>query len=413
MKIGKLSALTGVNIPTIRYYISLGLLNPEQDSYQYNFTEEDCEQLKRIIKLKSWGLQLKEIHRIQSMLRFSTGVELQEQVDYVSTLVKQREKLEAESGRIQTLIEEINEEIEANKNFDYERENRGVPIQALSILCCPCCQNTLEFSDAQMNSRYINSGKLSCRCGYTARIENGIFYSTLGQNSKYDKADLNRLVYRACPGELSKLIQKSYSWMSSKIQRTVPAEKNIMETNINSFFYLYNNLKDLSPGNLYIVQDKFPEIVELYKHYIEKMNLNLNILYITSSELKLPIRSGSVDLLIDYNSTNEHGIFFHDFYLKTMRQYLKPKAHVIGTYFSFDPKSQSIKNLVAQYPENHPLNYTQSYFLENVKGVYCTVEKKQIGMSLDSGEGLTFIFHQAGEKLYIDSFDLENGPNGR
>ena len=54
MKIGELSRITGVNIPTIRYYIDLGLLVPEQAGKQFLFNEKDLKSLELINKYKAF-----------------------------------------------------------------------------------------------------------------------------------------------------------------------------------------------------------------------------------------------------------------------------------------------------------------------------------------------------------------------
>ena len=83
MRIGEISKLTGVNIPTIRYYISIGLIVPEQSGSQFFFNEDDVASLNTITKFKNWGFKLNDIHRILTLKRISTGVESEEYGDYI------------------------------------------------------------------------------------------------------------------------------------------------------------------------------------------------------------------------------------------------------------------------------------------------------------------------------------------
>ena len=89
-----------------------------------------------------------------------------------------------------------------------------------------------------------------------------------------------------------------------------------------------------------------------------------------------------------------------------MRQYLKPSVSVIGTYFYFDPDSRSLEKLRELYPLNGPRNYTRDYFKSGIRSHYHIVKQAEIGVSTDSGDGLTFDFHCAGIALYMRSFLL-------
>ena len=100
-------------------------------------------------------------------------------------------------------------------------------------------------------------------------------------------------------------------------------------------------------------------------------------------------------------------------YLDRMRQYLKPSASVIGTYFYFDPDSRSLEKLWEVYPLNRPSNYTRAYFKDGVRSHYHIVKQAEIGVSTDSGEGLTFDFHCTGDALYVRSFLLRPAERHR
>ena len=89
-----------------------------------------------------------------------------------------------------------------------------------------------------------------------------------------------------------------------------------------------------------------------------------------------------------------------------MRQYLKPSAAVIGTYFYFDPDSRSLEKLREMYPLNGARNYTRAYFKDGIRSHYHIVKQAEIGVSTDSGDGLTFDFHCTGDALYMRSFLL-------
>lgn len=179
-----------------------------------------------------------------------------------------------------------------------------------------------------------------------------------------------------------------------------------METHLNCFFFLYKFLDDLDENCFLIVSDKFEEIILMYKSYIEKLKKVPNILFVVNNDHVLPLENHIVDYFIDHSSTNENYIYSHQFLLDQVARYLKTEGTVLSTYFSFLSESQSLKNLNAGYPENHPDNYTSNLFLKAYKKNYRLKEKKQIGSVKDSGEGITFIWHEKGESLYIDCYEL-------
>ena len=55
-----------------------------------------------------------------------------------------------------------------------EKSPTGVPVKALSILCCPNCGASFSMQDVEMDQRFLYKGALSCKCGYYAKISSGI-----------------------------------------------------------------------------------------------------------------------------------------------------------------------------------------------------------------------------------------------
>lgn len=414
MRIGDLSKRTGVPISTIRYYIRTGLLVPDSEGAQYFFDERDYRVLMKIAQFKRWGLSLETIHRLLSLERVSSSVEQDIQQECIDLLRAHQEALAEACERQQRHIEEIGTLIDdislrlARPNENASRMT-GVPLQALSLLCCPHCGASLQISSADMDAHYIFEGRLSCACGYTAQIHEGILYTDCEDTYPNDTPDVERDLYRSAPNELVSLIQKSYNWMETRIQELSLADGSvILETHMNSFFYCYKQLSPLYPKDINIVHDKFPAVVAMYKRYLDRLGLHPNILYLTGSDhAPLPLRHGCVDLLIDYNSTNEYGIYSHEFYLDKMCPYLRPSAHVAGTYYYFEPQSRSLRRLQETHPQNHPQNYTLSYFKNGIKPHYSVLRQAEIGATTDSGSGSTFDFHLTGDKLSLKSFLLK------
>lgn len=407
MKIGEISRRSNLSIATIRYYINTGLIVPVKKNTKYVFNQHDLQTVNFITQLKDMGFSIADIHRILSLKRVSNWVEPEDLIDYTNLLHQQKALLEREMQGVQEKLDSIEREFQALETRRlYSSKASGVPTRALELLVCPYCKVPLRLENAQMNYQYIQSCTLHCGCSYTADIRDGIIYTKGGEISRYDKPDTNRTIYKEMPSELVTYFQMSYNWIFPRLNREPDRPKTILETHLNSFFFLYKHLDKLSHGNLYIICDKFAEIVEMYKANLERLGLDLDIVYIVNNDNALPIQDGVVDVLVDYCSTNEHEIFFPSFLLEDFYPLLREGGEVLSAYFSFDADSRSLKQLQGSYPENTPENYQLWHFEEGIKPLYQVRERERIGVARQSGEGIAFIFHHDGENLYIDCFRL-------
>jgi MerR family transcriptional regulator, copper efflux regulator len=121
MQIGKLAQRSGLTPRTIRYYESLGLLEPserEGKGFRY-YSESELARLQKINTLKELGLSLEEIAIVIPLyFEDSTGLKgkqkvleilkshLQETNDKIHALKQFRAELRENIERIKQLIEE-------------------------------------------------------------------------------------------------------------------------------------------------------------------------------------------------------------------------------------------------------------------------------------------------------------------
>jgi len=124
MRIGELAQRSGLTPRTIRYYESLGLLEPserEGNGFRY-YGETELTRLQKITTLKELGLSLEEIALVIPLyFEDSTGLKgkrkvveilrshLQETDDKIEALKQFRSELRANIERIENLIEEHRE----------------------------------------------------------------------------------------------------------------------------------------------------------------------------------------------------------------------------------------------------------------------------------------------------------------
>ena len=70
-----------------------------------------------------------------------------------------------------------------------------------------------------------------------------------------------------------------------------------------------------------------------------------------------------------------------------------------------------MKQLLSEYPNCSPQNFSRSDFLRSMaSGGFILSEKEEIGATADSGNNIGFSFHRAGEKMQLLSYLARVGP---
>jgi len=407
LKIGEVSKLFNLSKDTIRYYMELGIIVPQRKGHLIDFDETAVNDLRWIIKLKSLRFTLKEIYDIISLRRVSNWVEPEDIEDYIFKLKEKKGWITAELLQLRDAVEKIDEEINSfSYGMNHQIKKTGVPLKALELLCCPCCNSQMSVEGAGISGKYIFNGRLRCECGYEIEIVNGIVITKNKNESNYDKPDVTRELYKDIPADLVTLFQKSYNYMLNQIDKIDLKNKVILETNVNAYFFLYTNLKNICNNDcLFVITDKFPETLYMYKERIEFLGLDLDILYIADAGSDYPLRKGCVDILIDFFGTNEYCIYRHSFLAEDILKYLGKSAEIIGTYFYFEPFSKSIKLLTKEYPENYEYNFNIQKYRESLRRAsFNVIDYEDIGFTKDSGDNLAFSFHIKDEKMSLYSF---------
>lgn len=404
MKIGQVAKKYHLSIDRIYFYINYGLIVPPRPQGQYYFDAKTIQDLEFILHLKSLHFSLKEIHKILSLYRVSNLVDQNDIEDLKNIYQEKKQSLQQQILKLTDAIDVLQKDIDnLNSRIISQNDNPlGVPIRMLNLIICPQCQKSLRIDNATINQCCIIHGDLSCPCGYQAVIREGILQTPNKNDTCYDKPDLTRELYKDLPPSLISLFQRSYNTMIDYIQETGTKDKVIMETHINAWFFMHNHLQYFHPTGMYIVVDKFPEMLLMYKKLIERQNKKLDILYIADNSTKLPIKKHCVDLMIDYFASNEHNFYRESFLLDELSLYFAPGAKIIGTYFYFDQGFKSIKNLMREYPQAYYENFNKKYFLNSLKNSgYSLLKSHNAGYSVSSGANLGFSFHEEGEKMYL------------
>lgn len=406
MKIGEVSRRYAISKDKLYFYINSGLLVPPRLNTQYVFNEETLSDLETILALKHMDYSLKEIHRILSLHRISGVENPQDRMELLKIYQAKHSEILNKIRSYEKILDDLDVQIDAlSKETAAPVKKSGLPLSMLSLLCCPHCRKELRITDVSMDMEFIYAGKLSCDCGYSATIEDGILITPHGYRGEKDVPDVERKVYKDLPDSLISLFQRAYNFMDDALMHMNLSGKVIMETYINAWFYLHNHHHIMSPDGRYIVVDKFPETLRMFKELLERDGCKLPILYLCDSSKDYPLRRGIVDLNLDFFAINEHQFYADDFLMPHLSPYLAPDAKCVGTYFWFENGKHSMEKLLSEYPECSPRNFSLSFFLTQMKASGFTITSRQdCGFTTSSGNNIGFSFHCEKEKMHLESY---------
>lgn len=406
MRIGEFSRRFSVTAETVRFYINKGLLVPASKNDRYAFSEQDITDMEFLLHLKSMRFSLSEIHRIMSIKRLSNLDSAEELSDYIAILKRHKKELIREKNKLEEVIDDLTYEIQntTGKHTVMEKRSGGVSLAFLPYLACPHCQSNLDIQNCQITGDQIMQGTLTCSCGFSAPIVNGIILGQSGEISIYDGPDVERNCYRMMSPDLITLMQRDYQWILDKLDRTPTKGKLILEDFVNDYCFCHANFEYMDPDALYIVADKFPEVVAMYKNLIDRLNLPNKVLYIAAGSQLLPLRKGCVDVYIDFAS-NEYAIFRPGYATDALERYFHDETFVVGSFWHLPSHARTLEELQRQYPENWKHNFDLKYFSSHLKSHWRQVLAfEDLGFVTDAGEGDSFSYHQRGEKLGLVSY---------
>ena len=406
MKIGQVVKKYGISANSLYFYINNGLLVPPKKNNQYVFDDRTLGELQLILELKKMEMPLKTIHRILSLRRISGFCSREDRAEIRRIYAEHDKNLRLQEEKLVSARKKL---WDRAYRFENEMENReemrtGVPIRTLSLLRCPCCGGELMLDQVNMSQRYIFQGKLTCTCGYTAAIRDGVLETGLLNQNPRDHADPTRQLYRELPSDMLSIFEQSYRWVEQSIRVSEGRGRVWLESYVNAWFFFQNHLELLEEDDTLIVVDKFPETLQAYKSVIEWAGAPCDILYIAAAGDKLPLREKLVDCTMDFFSSNEHDFYEKGIYLPRLVPYLRDRAELFGVYFYLEGGERSLRNLREQYPESEPNCFNVRWFLEEMEKTFRILETEECGTVDDCGRTSGLRFHVGGEPLHLMAY---------
>lgn len=337
---------------TVRYYISKGLLLPEHTGTRIEFGEKECRDLEYIRHLQQMHFSLRDIQRFLTMARQSNMIEPDILQEECYMLIAQKEKLHQDIHSMEHAVELIDTELTCLQQRRHTALHKlGVPLSSLPLLRCPVCQNRLSIENATIDQDSILQGTIRCKDHYHAQIIDGIIRTDNIYTGNSDAPDLSRNCYRILDSSVFFHIQKCLTLVLAQLKNSNLSGKVIMESHVNGYFFLYNHIKELPSDALYIITDRFPETLEMYKKLIEMLGLDLHILFIADDSMDYPLQLGCVDYHVNFLCDNEHMLYHQISYCLDCSRYDAPDASITGCFWSYPQNSQSLKAMHRKYPE--------------------------------------------------------------
>lgn len=367
MKIGQFAKENNVSIDTVRYYMELGLIVPHKKGGHYEFDDSCINDLREILQLKEIGFSLNEI---KTFLYYKQFVKVENKVSskYYSAFFQR--KIEDTQKTIESLTRNL-KVLEDRLTVYGAIENhsslkKGIDLSSLSILCCPNCGSELTLQKGMVEDNQVMDGCLICSCKEKYEISDGILIIEKKSDIKDDSFTsvinteeelLFDYINSTNPMFLDK-IYKSLSWYDYETRRGDFAGKVVLELGVGIGFLLRVIYDKLADDTLYIAIDHEINVLKLIKSIIESSDNKKKIMYICTDFKRLPVKEGSVDILIDYSGSTNYNFDHRDFLLDSMTGYLKDKSILYGGYILFDKFGKH--NILKQ-------EYRKNYTLDSVK----------------------------------------------
>lgn len=124
-----------------------------------------------------------------------------------------------------------------------------------------------------------------------------------------------------------------------------------MEIGSGIGFFLNNIYDDLSENTTYISVDLNFDSQVFLKKRLESKGIQKNMVFICSDFKEMPVKTNSVDILIDYLTSSNFAFRNKDFLIENLEKYLKKESALLSGYIIFEKfkKNSRIKSDFKKY----------------------------------------------------------------
>lgn len=381
MRIGDFARKHDVSVDTIRYYLSLQLLLAEKDNSQYRFTEEDSKDMEEILELKDLRFTLEEIQKILTYKRLTSDKDNTFIQHYRKFLKDKKEEIRTHKEELDEALHYINGKIHEEECGKIDTKILGLPIRALDKLSCPYCERQLNLSEGHIENNMIVSGKFQCSCGKRLVLDNGII---INEESIKDRSlPTKQEYYERTSPKFINFIFKSIGSLINIINDEKVNKDYILEISNCCGFFLMNYLPNLDRESTYIIIDYDLNRLKKLKCDLEANHQHERFIFICSDHDKLPLKKGSIDLILDCFTNSLHAEYKGKTFERNFFPMLSSHGRYGGIYSYFDTNNKNIKGILQELRDY----YDKKYILSTIKKTGLkTVDIRTNGPVLEGGD---------------------------
>jgi len=338
MKISEFANEFGVSNDTVRYYMELNLLTPQKKGGHYFYDKKCKTQMEDLLELKEMGFSLKEIKNIFYFKRMGKLTSYQKNKYYQQLYQDKEEELKEEIANMEKAKKKLNKKIMKLKAKDKNNNiTIGIDLSVLSLLNCPKCNGKLKLSAHKVKENQVLEGSLTCKCGESLQIKDGIIYN-IDYENKSEIVEENH-IEDYIKNTDSDFIDKSYKslqWLTSEFIDQDIKNKIIMEPGSGYGHFLRQIYHELNEDTVYICIEKDPNLNKLLKKSLENTGEKKNLIFITANLPDIPIKEKSIDMLVDFTGTSDYSFQNEDFLPESLNIYLKNEAIYLASFIIYE-----------------------------------------------------------------------------
>ncbi|HSN66357.1 MAG TPA: MerR family transcriptional regulator, partial [Fusibacter sp.] len=338
MKIGAFAKHNQTSIDTIRHYMTLELLIPEKVGAQYLFDATCQSDFDEICQLKGIGFTLSEVQSLMLFRRIGKLTGYDKRITYKSYFENKRNAVEDELQRLNQIKRELEKTL-VNAGAVEEESVRtlGVPMDCLQYAHCTKCHTPLQLLDGKIENGDLMTGTLTCSCGSSLNIIEGILYGEGLDKALIDiESESEHYIdqyIKTTDSAYLKKIYKELEWSKRHAACSGVENSVILELGTGHGFFMRHFIGDFHGSNLYIAVDHNAQVLLWLKKIIERSQPKCKVLFLCADFEKLPLKPASVDLLLDISGSSNYAFDHSDKFLLDKVDHLTKPETILHAYF--------------------------------------------------------------------------------
>lgn len=249
--------------------------------------------------------------------------------------------------------------------------------EILDHLCCPCCRRPLDLHHAKVEAGEIISGELSCQCGQSYPIREGI--ADFGSHEQDGLNSWSGYYEENSYEELDKRVESNRSehqkWIESQFLRSITAETSrlsegyLLDIASGRGILLRELLKTSAPNVHIISTDLSFQVLKYDRIKLKKQHPQSKVSFLACDAAELPIKSDSIDVACTYvgfvNMGNLAGRG-----IEGSARVLRPGAQLIDSCIYMDKEAAGYQHAAEIFMENGDAGAEQFFLKENLLPIH-------------------------------------------